>query len=796
MAAIRSMTGQTRSPLSEGWTLAICETGVCPDPLTASRLTDWIPARAPGTVAKAMQDAGRPFDQLAGQDVWWRCEVDLEGPGSLRFEGLAGLAEVWLDGTQVLSSNSMFLAHEIALPPGGVKTLWLAFRALAPHLERKLPRARWRPRMLDHQGLRGVRTTLIGHAPGWTPTFETIGPWRPIVALTPPPVRIDHVDIKTGFDQGKAWVSAEVTSPDVAMAPVLICDERRLALKAVGEGRYAGRMALSGVRPWWPHTHGDQPLYPVQLQVGETQIDLGRTGFREITVDRGDDGQGFRLCINGAPIFSRGAVWTSSDPVGLACDRDHYAPLIARAQAAGMNMLRLSGTGAYEAQAFHDLCDEQGVLVWQDFMFANFDYPISDSDFAREVDLELAQVLSDRQLSPSLAVLCGGSEVHQQAAMMGLKAESYASPLFDDVMPRAVAAWRPDVPFVANSPSGGALPFIVDSGVGHYYGVGAYLRPVEDVRRARVRFASECLAFANLPDGPVEDRAFGVPRDIGADWDFADVRDHYLTKIHGQDPGDLLRTNPVLYADLCKAAVSEIIEATFAEWRRPESTCGGGLVWTFQDLAPGAGWGVLDCDAHPKAVWYALKRAFRPVQVTLTDEGVNGLAIHVLNDTDRALQMTLEFTCLRDGATQVLSATHALEAAPRRGQTLSAFDLIGRFFDLTYAYRFGPPGHDVSVARLRDAEGRVVAEAFHFPGARLRTPEDAQLAARLEGDVLSLSSTKFLPSLRIEAADWEPSDNGVHLAPGAEKLVHLTGNPGRAPRGRVLAPGGRVLADF
>jgi beta-mannosidase len=238
------------------------------------------------------------------------------------------------------------------------------------------------------------------------------------------------------------------------------------------------------------------------------------------------------------------------------------------------------------------------------------------------------------------------------------------------------------------------------------------------------------------------------------------------------------------------------MEATFAEWRRRASSCGGGLVWTFQDLAPGAGWGVLDKEGRPKSVWYALKRAFRPVQLTLTDEGVNGLAVHVLNDTNRSRHLVLEFACLRDGATPVLSLTHEIESPPHSGQTLSAFALIGRFFDLTYAYRFGPPGHDVTIARLRDEEGEVLAEAFHFPGGRLRIPTDVQLTAELEGDVLCLSSPTFLPSLRIDAPGFDPSDNGFHLAPGARKAVRLAGVSGLGPKGRVLAPGGRCLAEF
>ncbi|WP_141704032.1 hypothetical protein [Methylobrevis pamukkalensis] len=127
------------------------------------------------------------------------------------------------------------------------------------------------------------------------------------------------------------------------------------------DGRtFTGRLEGLDVAPWWPATHGDQPLYPVTAEAGDITIDLARTGFRRIAVDRGPDGRGFGLVVNGVPVFCRGACWTNADIVRLPGTRDDYAPLLRMAAAAGMNMIRVGGTMLYESPAFFALCDELG----------------------------------------------------------------------------------------------------------------------------------------------------------------------------------------------------------------------------------------------------------------------------------------------------------------------------------------------------------------------------------------------------------------------------------------------------
>jgi beta-mannosidase len=366
----------------------------------------------------------------------------------------------------------------------------------------------------------------------------------------------------------------------------------------------------------------------------------------------------------------------------------------------------------------------------------------------------------------------------------------WGGPLTDEILPAAYRAWRPDVIYVPNSPFGGSMPFAPNEAVTHYYGVGAYCRPLEDARRANVRFAAESLAFAHVPEQATLDEHLPVPavhdpewkarvpRDRGASWDFEDIRDHYLQALYGLDPARLRREDSVRYLDFSRAVTAEVVEATYAEWRRPGSGTSGALVWTLQDLLPGAGWGVIDSTGLPKPVWHGLRRAFRPVQVLLGDEGTNGLYVHVINETERNLVLTLNVTCLRDGETPVVSGTRDIELIARSVASFAATDLFGAFFDATYAFRFGPPAHDVTIASLVDkSTGREIASAFHFPRGRMAALHPAKISAELQregGDwVAVLSTDRFAQSVNLAIPGWTASDNWFHLPPGRAKKLKL-----------------------
>ncbi len=747
--------------------------------------------------------------RLDEREVWYRCDFEASGAHCIAFGGLATIADIFLDGKQIATSRSMFVPVTCDVHLTGRHRLELRFRALTPFLESKAPRARWRPRMIQPAGLRNVRTTALGRMPGFAPPAPPVGPWREIALVSHGPLRVVRADVKARLDGTTGILDVRIETEGArAGKATLTCAGRTTDLRETHPNSFEATLRIADVAPWWPHTHGEANLYEVTTQIGDTRIDLGRTGFRNIEVDRGSDGRGFGLVVNGMPIFCRGAVWTPADPIGLDSSRKTLLPLLLRARDAGMNMLRVGGTFVYESDAFFEVCDELGILVWHDFQFANFDYPIGDADFRTSVEEEGRAFLDRTQASPALAVLCGGSEVYQQAAMMGVPEKSWRSPLFADILPAITREMRPDCVYVENSPSGGALPFHANAGVSHYYGVGAYRRPLEDARRAEVRFASECLGFANVPDAVSVKHDFGaaplsnplwnarIPRDWGASQDFEEVRDHYVAALYAVDPRELRANNPGAYLNFGRAAIAEVMEATFAEWRRAGSPTRGGLVWFFKDLWPSSGWGVLDWRGTPKSAWYALRRAFRSIQLVVSDEGVNGLMVHLINESAGPVEAIVTLECLKDGAVSVMRSEKHIAIPPRSTVAIPDIEFWGAFFDTTYAYRFGPPAHDVTIARLRNTAGEVLAEAFLFPLGRAALPPAGPIEVHLDRDVagwfLRLATSRFAQSVRIEDTGYLPDDDWFHIAPGGEKVVRL------APRNndRSEPPSGVVVPLF
>jgi beta-mannosidase len=770
----------------------------------------WLPAVVPGTVAEALHaqgtwDFSRPVD-LDASDWWYRTtfavpDAPAGWPCHLCLDGLATLAEVWLNGRLLLSADNMFRAYRLDVGPHlrPHNELVLGFRSLAEDLKRKRPRPRWKTNLVNHQQLRWQRTSLLGRMPGWTPPAPVVGPWR-AVRLDHGPCVVSDLRLSSRMEgeDGVVTVEARVHA---AAAPGRVTlnvagDEAAAQVRPDG-GAWLVRAALRIARPalWWPHSHGEQPLYDCALHLdtgrGRVIVSCPAVGFRHLEVRQED---GLAVQVNGVKVYCRGACWTVSDVLSPGGAQPSLDQDLRLARAGGANMLRVAGTMVYESDRFYRLCDELGILVWQDFMFASMDYPVDEPAFRANAEAEANHQLARLAAHPCLAVLCGNAEVEQQAAMRGVPREQFCNAWFGGGLPELCAAHCPDVAYVPSSPSGGDLPFHVRQGVAQYFGVGAYLRPPEDVRRADVGFASECLAFSNVPEPATVNALLGgaspaphhplwkqrVPRDVGAGWDFEDVRDFYLRHLSGVDPVRLRSFDVERYLQLGRAASGEMMAQVFAEWRGGHSRNRGGLVLCFKDLWPGAGWGIVDSLGVPKAAYYYLRRSWQPRQVSVTDEGLDGLHLHVTNETAAPLNGFVELLLLKDGHITVARAEAACTLPAWGRQTFASDALLDGFRDVTYAYRFGPPGHDLAVATLYDDQHHVLSEAFHFVQAR----EPAFLAAvsvDTEAELLdrglyrvALRSDRFLHGVSFDAPGFLPDDNWFHLVPNRPKTVLLT----------------------
>jgi beta-mannosidase len=316
---------------------------------------------------------------------------------------------------------------------------------------------------------------------------------------------------------------------------------------------------------------------------------------------------------------------------------------------------------------------------------------------------------------------------------------------------------------------------------------------------AEVKFAGECLAFSNVPDdvtlegidapgGLVPHHPSwkaGVPRDAGAGWDFEDVRDHYLQLLYGKDPVQLRWSDLHRYLEVSRAVTGEVMADTFGEWRRGGSPCAGALVLWLRDLRPGAGWGIVDHSGRPKVAYHHLRRVLAPVSVWLTDEGLSGMGVHLANDRADVLEATLRIVLYRNLRVPVEQTSVAVRLPPHSAASYDVEALLGRFVDVGFAYRFGPPGHDVVVASLErgpEPGKGLIANAFRFPVRGALTPETAASLgfvaemAVTEDDAtarLRLRSDKLVHGVRVEAPGFSPDDDSFTLEPGIERVVEL-----------------------
>jgi beta-mannosidase len=822
--------------LHSGWELLGVVAGLYNSPKdleqVASDAAVWRAAIVPGTVAQSLgiridgPDSGavnsvNSLDSLDSKDWWYRCRFSAPGDRGveqyLRFEGLATLADVWLNGQLVLSTRNMFVPYSCRIDENlrPENELMIRFKSLDAELSVRRPRPKWKTALVSQQNLRWIRTTLLGRIPGWTPPIAPVGPWKSISIETHDRVHLEKLDLQSMVRDSVPWVevSAKVVGQaqrgERVEAAVLHIGKDSFPLTITAgqddsqAARISGAFSVPNAPLWWPHTHGEPSLQrcriELKLKSSNVDIDCADVGFKSLSLNREEGKVEFR--VNGIPVFCRGACWTINEFVSLVGTEQGLREALTSARNAGLNMIRVGGTMVYESEEFYRLCDELGILVWQDFMFANMDYPVGDPDFRAEIEKEARYQLSRLQKHASVSVYCGGSEVQQQAAMMGRPHEEWSNEFFDETLPKLCSELHTGTAYFPSTPCEGALPFHVSEGITHYYGVGAYRRPLHDVRSAKVKFTPECLGFSNVPERetiellardkggslpPPHDPRWKarVPRDSGAGWDFEDIRDHYTRELFGLDPIALRSADVERYYAISRVTTGEVMKTVFAEWRKPGSQCGGGLVWFFKDLWPGAGWGMIDSRNQPKAVLHYLRRAWAAKAVLITDEGLDGLRLNVVNESKDPLRAIVGFEAFNYGRVKIAQAERTIEVPARGAISLQSDEMLGYFADLAYAYRFGPPKHDVLRAYLKSvptgeaaSAAELISEDFHFPsGLSLPKQDHDRIQATAVpfgvGQVrMTLKSPCFLQSVHIKSRGYCGSDDYFHLAPEQEKTI-------------------------
>jgi beta-mannosidase len=305
--------------------------------------------------------------------------------------------------------------------------------------------------------------------------------------------------------------------------------------------------------------------------------------------------------------------------------------------------------------------------------------------------------------------------------MVGLDPCVARAGFFYAEVPSALELAEVDALYVPSAPCGADRPLLQSQGVSNWFGVGGYRQPLSAVRAAGVRFASECLAIANIGDDvsnlDSSNWKDGVARDVGSDWDFDDVRNHYLELLYDVNSDHMRDSDPERWLDLSRQASGEVMSEVFGEWRRPDSGCGGGFILWLRDLVPGAGWGLLDNAGRPKRALRGLSKVLAPIAVWMTDEGMGGYAVHVANDRPQSFLGKL-LVQVSTGGRMLYASETSVEVAANGVWSGDVETILGKWVDVAYNYRFGPPAHDLVTAQLLAIDSSLIGDARRYPIGR------------------------------------------------------------------------------
>ena len=780
----------------------------------------WLPATVPGCVHTDLQRAGAIADPFWGRnelDLQWIEERDWEYtaefavPASILSEegvelvadGLDTVARVSLNGREVGRTENMFLSHrwnvKRLLHPGR-NTLTIRFGSAAAYI--RSHRKEHHPREFNDPVGRCqvLRKEQCQFGWDWGPRFVTAGIWRDIRLEGWSANRLAGLHVSQ--EHSDAGAVTLTLAPELARAEKGVLCHYRLKLGdiLVEEGT-GDRIRVDHPQLWWPNGHGEQPLYSLSVEVRRRDGTLlgtwmNRVGLRTIALDRHPDGKGetFQFVVNGRPIFSKGANWIPAHSFVAGLSRGDYARDLKAAAAAHMNMVRVWGGGIYEAEDFYDLCDELGLLVWQDFMFACSLYP-GDTSFQKSVGIEAEQQVRRLRHRACLALWCGNNEIEQLNADLlerpRLKANYKA--IFEKVLPKAVERFdgaTPYWPSSAHRPDGNNGPEAGERhGDTHFWDVWHARKPVKDYEKWRFRFVSE---FGMQSYSSVQTQATFCPPGDGNVFG-PEMENHQKNRGGNQVILDYVSRRyrfPKSQADLIYLSQlnqAYCMQTGVEHYRRLMPHCMGALYWQLNDCWPVASWSSIEFTGRWRALHFLARRFFAPALATIHVPGdeevtignyrrsaMDAAHLYTVYDGLNPAQAQLRWDLLHMDGRVLLRGRQSVSL--RYGKSVRH-----RVLDLAALLK--QHGRDNVVLRLAlDVDGRCVSEnSAFFASPRFVALPKAQTTAKIEMVAPNYLRLTFLSSayqhrfaFDLEGIAHQAADNYFDLFPAEPKSVEVT----------------------
>jgi beta-mannosidase len=642
----------------------------------------WLPAKVPGCIHTDLllnDQIPDPFFGENEQQLQWIGESDwvyktnfnvgeiLENKHiELVFDGLDTYAGVYLNDSLILTADNMFRQWHIevkTLLRKGDNNLEVHFEAPEKIEQQKASQLPYQ--LPDPRGF--TRKAPYQYGWDWGPKFVTSGIWQPVYLRGWDEIRIADLHVFTHEIHEKEAVlriEMEIESDrDQEVKIEFKVDNNTISEKINLKKRqniYKTEIIIENPNLWWPIGMGKQPLYDLTLEVTADKSKVTkncRFGIRKIELVQEKDsiGESFYFNINGVPFFAKGANYIPQDNFPTRVPDEKYHQTIQNALDANMNMLRVWGGGIYEKEIFYDLCDENGILVWQDFMFACNMYP-GDSAFLENAKQEAVYQVKRLRNHPSLAIWCGNNEVDEGWHNWGWqKTLNYSKQdsaeiwhnylkVFEDILPKTVQSLTPYLSYTPSSPKiGWGHEEALHEGDMHYWGVWWGGEPFEIYEEKVGRFMSE-YGFQGFPDLRTLDSCL-LPQD-------KNLKSPALLNHQKHPRGmELIQTymerdyhvpdNFEDYAFMSQLVQAYGIKKAIEAHRRAMPQCMGTLYWQLNDCWPVISWSSLDYHNQWKALHYFVREVYKDYLISF-EETNDEVSVFVVSDRPQDLQGVLD----------------------------------------------------------------------------------------------------------------------------------------------------------